>query len=216
MGDMKTPVKEERSVYVVDDDDSVRSGMAKLLLSEGYNVRTFDSAETFLEKGVDDQIACIVLDLQMPGLSGLELQEHLLREGKELAIVFVTAHGDVPDSVSAMKKGAVDFLQKPFAPAALSEAVARAIETGKRIHAEREAAERVQERVDRLTPREYEVMRHVVAGLLNKQVASALNISEKTIKIHRARVMTKMEVNSVADLVRDTARVGIEPANPEL
>jgi FixJ family two-component response regulator len=125
MGEISMPVEEERSVYVVDDDDSVRSGMAKLLLSEGYNVRTFDSAEAFLEKGVDDQIACIVLDLQMPGLSGLELQEHLLKAGKELAIVFLTAHGDIPDSVSAMKNGAIDFLQKPFVPASLFEAVAR-------------------------------------------------------------------------------------------
>jgi len=216
MGDMAPTVEEARAVYVVDDDDSVRSGIAKLLLSEGYDVRTFDSAEAFLEKGIDDQIACIVLDLQMPGLSGLELQEHLLQDGREMPIVFVTGHGDVPDSVRAMKQGAIDFLPKPFLPTALLDAVAQAIERGQRLNAERAAAERVQERVERLTPREHEVMRHVVAGLLNKQIACALDISEKTIKIHRARVMSKMEVTSVADLVRDTERVGIEPANPVL
>jgi FixJ family two-component response regulator len=216
MGELAPTAEEERAVYVVDDDDTVRSGMAKLLLSEGYNVRTFDSAEAFLEKGTDAQIGCIVLDLQMPGLSGLELQEHLLQAGRELPIVFVTGHGDIPDSVRAMKQGAIDFLPKPFVPTALLDAVAQAIERGKHINAERAAANRVQERVDRLTPREYEVMRHVVAGLLNKQIASALDISEKTIKIHRARVMSKMEVTSVADLVRDTERVGIEPANPSL
>ncbi len=216
MGDSAPTVKEERSVYVVDDEDSVRSGMAKLLLSEGYNVRTFDSAEAFLDKGIDDQIACVVLDLQMPGLSGLELQEHLLQVGRELPIVFVTGHGEIPDSVRAMKQGAIDFLSKPFIPTALLDAVAQAIEKGKHLNAERAAARRIQERVDRLTPREHEVMRHVVAGLLNKQIASALSISEKTIKIHRARVMSKMEVTSVADLVRDTERVGVEPAKPSL
>ncbi len=213
---MTPTVEEERSVYVVDDDDSVRSGIAKLLLSEGYNVRTFDSAEAFLDKGIDDQIACIVLDLQMPGLSGLELQEHLIQDGRELPIVFVTGHGEVPDSVRAMKQGAVDFLSKPFLPTALLDAVSQAIAKGKELTADRTASDRVQERVERLTPREYEVMRHVVAGLLNKQIAAALDISEKTIKIHRARVMSKMEVTSVADLVRDTERVGIKPATPVL
>ncbi len=216
MGDQIPTAEKERAIYVVDDDDSVRAGIAKLLLSEGYNVRTFDSAEGFLEKGVDDQIACIVLDLQMPGLSGLELQEHLLKAGRELPIVFVTGHGEVPDSVRAMKQGAIDFLPKPFPPTALLDAVAQAIERGKHLNAERAAADLVEERVERLTPREHEVMRHVIAGLLNKQIASTLNISEKTIKIHRARVMSKMEVTSVADLVRDTERVGIEPANPSL
>lgn len=216
MGESTPTTEEERAIYVVDDDDTVRLQMAKLLLSEGYHVRTFDSAEAFLEKSIDDQIACIVLDIQMPGLNGLELQEHLLREGKDLAIVFVTGHGEIPDSVRAMKRGAVDFLLKPFMPPDLLEAVDQAIEKGKKLGADRAAADLIQERADRLTPREHEVMRHVVAGLLNKQIAAALDISEKTIKIHRARVMSKMEVTSVADLVRDTERVGIEPATPSL
>lgn len=205
-------IEEDKAVYVVDDDDAVRAGMAKLLLSEGYNVRTFDSAESFLEKGADSQVACIVLDLQMTGLSGLELQDHLLAAGRELPIVFVTAHGDIPNSVRAMKRGAVDFLPKPFDPQDFLDAVAEAIAKGNVLNAERAAAESVRARVDELTPREYEVMRHVIAGLLNKQIASALDISEKTIKIHRSRVMAKMQVASVAELVRETARLGIAPA----
>ncbi|NQU39140.1 MAG: response regulator transcription factor [Lentisphaerae bacterium] len=206
----------ERDVFVVDDDDAVRSGMAKLLLAEGYTVRTFDSAEAFLERGVNGEIACIVLDLQMPGLTGLELQEHLIASGHELPIVFVTAHGDIPDSVRAMKRGAIDFLSKPFDSGDFLDAVRQAIDTGKVMEAERVAAESVKQHVAALTPREYEVMRHVIAGLLNKQIAYALDISEKTIKIHRARVMTKMCVDSVAALVRDTARVGITPVDAEL
>jgi FixJ family two-component response regulator len=209
-------VDDGRAVYVIDDEDAVRAGMAKLLLAEGYDVRTFDSAESFLQRSIDGQIACIVLDIQMPGLSGLELQEHLLSAGQELPIVFVTAHGDIPDSVRAMKQGAVDFLPKPFDPEQFLAAVAQAIAKGKVMHAQRHAADSVQVRVDVLTPREFEVMRHVIAGLLNKQIAYALGISEKTIKIHRARVMAKMQVQSVADLVRETARAGITPAAPEL
>ena len=216
MDDQAPVTEDDKAVYVVDDDDAVRTGMETLLLSEGYNVRTFDSAEAFLEKSTDGQIACIVLDLQMPGLTGLELQDQLLAAGRELPIVFVTAHGDIPDSVRAMKQGAVDFLPKPFEPDPFLAAVSQAIEKGKILHAERAAADKVQARVDELTPREFEVMRHVIAGLLNKQIAYALNISEKTIKIHRARVMSKMQLSSVADLVRETTRVGITPAEPSL
>lgn len=216
MDNHEQKARDDKTVYVIDDEDAIRSGMAKLLLSQGYSARTFDSAESFLEKGLDENISCIVLDLQMPGLTGLELQDHLLATGYELPIIFVTAHGDIPDSVRAMKQGAVDFLPKPFDPDAFLDAVGQAIKKGALLRTKRDAARSIQERVDELTPREFEVMRHVVAGLLNKQIAYALNISEKTIKIHRARVMSKMRVDSVAELVRDTTRVGITPAKPDL
>lgn len=211
---MTEAINNSQAVYVVDDDSSARSGISKLLFAEGYTVRMFDSAEAFLQHHNTEEVACVVLDLQMmPGLSGLDLQEHLLRDGRDLPIIFVTAHGEVPDSVQAMKQGAIDFLTKPFEPDTLLEAVARAIAKSATNSAARRATRQAKERVDRLTPREYEVMQHVVAGLLNKEIAAALAISEKTVKIHRARVMSKMEVASVADLVRDTQRVGIEPCH---
>jgi FixJ family two-component response regulator len=196
-------------VFVVDDDLSVRKAIARLVRSVGLDVDTFASAQAFLARPLPDRPACVVLDLRMPGQSGLELQEALRLSGREIPIVFVTGHGDVPSSVRAMKAGAVDFLEKPFSDQALLDTVQRALERDERSRAGRAERERVQRRVDSLTPREREVLALVVAGRLNKQIAAALGAAEKTVKGHRGRMMQKMQAGSVADLVRMAERVGI-------
>jgi FixJ family two-component response regulator len=196
-------------VFVVDDDLSVRKAIARLVRSVGLDVDTFASAQAFLARPLPDRPACVVLDLRMPGQSGLELQEALRLSGREIPIVFVTGHGDVPSSVRAMKAGAVDFLEKPFSDQALLDTVQRALERDERSRAGRAERERVQRRVDSLTPREREVLALVVAGRLNKQIAAALGAAEKTVKGHRGRMMQKMQAGSVADLVRMAEKVGI-------
>jgi len=199
---MSSHGEQDPIVYVVDDDDAVRGSIELLLESVSLKVSTFVSAQEFLEKHDPDRPGCIVLDLRMPGMSGLELQEELNRRGSDLRIVFVTGHGDVPVAVSAMRAGAVDFLQKPFRDEELLSRVRKALERGTRAHDEREHRDRIRERIDRLTPREREVMSHVVAGEPNKAIAMDLGVSERTVEIHRARVMQKMEAGSLAELVR--------------
>lgn len=202
---------EAGTVFVVDDDPSVRRGVARLLRSAGLAVETFKSADEFLETQTDGGPACLVLDVQMPGLSGPELQRRITTEGAEIPIVFVTGHGDVPTSVDAMKEGAVDFLTKPYEAERLLAAVARALERDHGRRRERAARQDLEGRLGRLTRREREVFALVVTGLLNKQVADRLNTSEKTIKVHRARVMEKMEAGSLAELVRLAERLDISP-----
>ena len=202
------PVTEPaRTVYVVDDDASVRKSFGRLLRTAGYQVETFASADEFLSHPLSIEPGCLLLDLKMPGRNGLELQETLVAARKAIPIIFVTGHGDVSTSVRAMKGGAVDFLTKPYSAEDLLEAVERAIAKDKRDRRERAQLTDLETRARALTPREAEVLRLVVRGLLNKQVAAELGISEKTVKVHRARVMQKMRADSMADLVRMAGRL---------
>lgn len=194
-------------VFVVDDDDSVRRALSRLIRSAGYRVETFDSAQAFLDRiRADTCPACLVLDIQLPDLNGLELQREL---NAALPIIFITGYGDIPMTVGAMKAGATDFLPKPVHETDLLRAIGQAFERVAQTHAVRRELDAIRVRLGRLTPREREVMALVVSGRLNKQVASELGTVEKTIKAHRARVMAKMEVSSLAELVRVADKVGL-------
>lgn len=199
-------------VYVVDDDASFRKSLLRLLKAHGFAAQAYDSAPDFLKSGLADRAGCLVLDVRMPGLSGLDLQEELARADCAMPVIFLTGHGDIPMSVQAMKKGAVDFLTKPVDEDSLLEAVRNALSRNEKQLRERAEIEAVRGRVGALTEREFEVMRHVIAGQLNKQIGDRLGVVEKTIKVHRARVMEKMGVPSVAELVRLCSLAGIEPA----
>lgn len=201
------------TVFVVDDDPSVRKGLRRLLKSAGYGVETFASAEDFLalDKSGNGP-ACLILDLQMPGMNGLDLQDELISQNRIMPIIFVTGHGDIPSSVKAIKGGAVDFLSKPFDDEKLFDAVEEALIKDAKARAVLEEKEGIRQRLGTLTPREYEILTHVIAGLLNKQTAYVLKISEKTVKVHRARIMEKMGVDSLAKLVRLAEKVGVQPA----
>ena len=189
-------------VFVVDDDRGVGYSIELLLRSVGLRARTFLSAAEFLE-AYDPQIpGCLVLDVRMPGMSGIELQHRLEELESTLPIIFVTAHGDVPMAVEAMKAGAVDFVQKPFRDQELLEKITHALEVNARAQAERSDLARIEERLESLTPREREVMELVVVGKANKNIARELGISQRTVEIHRARVMEKMKVRSVSMLVQ--------------
>jgi FixJ family two-component response regulator len=196
-------------VFVVDDDPSIRKSLARLFKAAGLSVESFDSARAFLERPAPDGPACVVLDQRLPGLSGLELQKRLADEAQPMSIVFLTAHGDVAISVEAMKGGAVDFLAKPIEGDKLLDAVRSGLEKSEVALDKRWERDRFLERVARLTPREREVAGHVAQGLLNKQIAAELGTSEKTVKAHRGRVMEKLAVGSVAELVRLAERNGI-------
>ncbi|WP_322994938.1 response regulator transcription factor [Castellaniella sp.] len=189
-------------IYIVDDDEAVRDSLRWLLEANGYAVRSYAGAEEFLEAYNPDQIAVLIADVRMPGMSGLELQETLIARKAPLPIVFITGHGDVPMAVSTMKKGAVDFLEKPFNEADLRRIVAGMLEQA--TEKVRDAlAQRNQEAVlSRLTAREQQVLERIVAGRLNKQIAGDLNISIKTVEAHRANIMEKLEVTTVADLMK--------------
>ena len=201
------------NVFLVDDDASVRRALGRLIKSAGHNVQTFASAREFLgTKTGSEEAACLVLDVRMPGLTGMDLQRELQTVNRNVPIVFITGHGDIPMSVKAMKAGAVDFLSKPVKDTDLLRAIERAIARACRDRAEREIVEDIQGRVEKLTPREREVMSLVVRGLLNKQIAFELGTVEKTVKVHRARVMEKMQVGSLAELVRLAGKVGIPRA----
>ena len=188
-------------VRVVDDDASVLKSVDRLLRSAGFAVRTFPSPQAFLQQHDGAAPGCLVLDLAMPGLDGLQLQSALARSGDPCPVIFITGNGDIPSSVRAMKAGAVDFLTKPFDQGQLLAAVRAAIEMDRIARAERAERSSVDLRLAVLTPREHQVMAHVVAGHLNKRIAADLGISEKTVKVHRARVMDKMGAGSVAELV---------------
>jgi FixJ family two-component response regulator len=200
-------------VFVVDDDPSIRESLSLLLSSAGYGVKTFASAKEFLEseRGTPGP-ACLVLDVKMPGLSGLDLQKELMSRNIIIPIIFITGHGDIPMSVQAMKKGAVDFLPKPFDDGDLLEAVEQALLRDSQTHADLDEKKRILQRMDSLTPREHEVLTYLITGMLNKQIAFELNISERTVKAHRKQVFDKMGVNSMAELVRLTEKVGVKPA----
>jgi len=199
-------------VCVVDDDQSVRRGLRRLFRSAEYAAETFSSAEDYLAREIFEGPICLVLDVRMPGLNGLELQKELESRGACEQIVFITGHNDVPTCTEAMKNGAVDFLMKPFDSEELIEAVKRALERGKEHLRKRGQRRDARALIDKLTPREFEVLRFVIIGLLNKQIAAEMDTAEKTIKVHRGRVMHKLGATSVPDLVRISQRAGIPPA----
>jgi FixJ family two-component response regulator len=196
-------------VFVVDDEAPVRKALSRLLRAAGLAVTAFASPEEFLAQYDPHTPGCLVLDLMMPGFTGLELQRTLDKKGSTLPIIFLTGRGDVPNSVRAMKGGAIDFLTKPVNDNDLLAAVRAAIEKNGVSRREQTELSEIRARIATLTPREREVLGHVVTGKLNKQIAADLGTAEKTIKVHRARVMAKMKVQSVAELVRLTGRAGI-------
>jgi FixJ family two-component response regulator len=190
-------------VFIVDDDLSVQRALKRLLRSYGLGARIFSSAREFLSEEISPEVSgCLLLDVGMPEMSGIELQAELRRRGVNLAVVFVTGHGNIPMSVQAVKDGALDFIEKPFDPAALVKVVHNAIACSRRLVDENYELRQVQKNYASLTHREQEVFRLVVCGMLNKEVAIKLGIAEKTVKVHRSRVMTKMKADSLATLVR--------------
>ncbi len=197
------------TIAIVDDDPSVREGLSSLIRSAGLKVETFASAQEFLARPDDETPSCIVLDLQLPGLSGLDLQKRMAEAGLEIPIVFLTGHGNIPASVQAMKAGAVEFLTKPFDDEELLRAIQEAVQRDRQTRQQHADIRELQNRYQSLTAREQEVMQQVVSGLLNKQVAAELHITEYTVKIHRGRVMRKMHAESLADLVRMAENLGI-------
>lgn len=206
---MNSTTNENTIVFIVDDDHSVRKSIERLMRAAGFQVQGFGSAEDFLNSATPDVPSCLILDVRLPGSTGLELQKRLTEMKIDIPIIFISGHADVPISVEAMKGGAVDFLEKPYRTRNLLDAVKNAIEQNRK---SRELAAQLQElrdRYDQMTPREREVMLLVVAGLLNKEVAEQLGTSEKTIKFHRHHVMIKMQANSLAELVRFAEKLSI-------
>lgn len=196
------------TVYVVDDDEAVRDSLRWLLDANGFTVRAYDSAEAFLQAWQPGQEGCLILDVRMPGMSGLALQDELIRRGVPLPIVFITGHGDVPMAVASMKKGAIDFLEKPFSDAELCAIVRSALERARNAQAEAATERRFGELLARLTVREQQVLERIVAGRLNKQIADDLAISIKTVEAHRANIMEKLQARSMADLMKIALRAG--------
>jgi FixJ family two-component response regulator len=201
-------------VHVVDDDDDARKGTARLLAAAGFHARTYATASEFLASLEPDAPGCIVLDVRLPDQSGLDLQVALANHAVALPIIFMTGHGEIPDTVQAIQRGAVDFLTKPVDGKVLLDAVTRALaqDAAARIVRERQRDRR--QRYERLTPREREVFLHLISGQLNKQVAADLQITERTIKLHRANILQKLEVDSMAELARLAADLGIDPDSP--
>lgn len=197
------------TVFIVDDDPSHQDSLRFLLESVGLEVRSFASARDFLDAADPDMAGCLLLDVRMPGMSGLDLQSELGKAEIHLPIIFLTGHGTVPISVRALKAGAVDFLQKPFDEQDLFNAIHQAIERDRRGRRERDQLRAMQQLMASLTPREHEVFALIVAGLLNKQIAYRLGTTERTIKAHRSRIMEKMQAESLADLIRCAEKLGV-------
>lgn len=202
-------IPEPGTVFIVDDDVSFLKSMARLLRVAGYSVQAFDSARQFLEQLAPGMSGCVLADLQMPGLNGLELQEALARSANPLPVVFVSAQGDIPTTVQAMRRGAEDFLTKLSPKEQLLDAVQRALARGAQERSERLRFQRLRGRFDALTPRELEVLEHVVRGKMNKQIADILGINERTVKLHRTNLTRKLQVPSVAELTRLVDEAGL-------
>jgi len=199
-------------IYIVEDDPSFRKSMERLIRASGFTVVAFDSANSFLTQRRIRRPACLLLDVQLPDIDGLDLQQKLIEKGSRLPIIFMTGHGNIPMSVQAMKKGAVDFLPKPFETKDLRSAIVQALERDIQERRKEIEENKIKSLIDTLTPREKEVLRWVITGKLNKQIAAALGTTEKTIKVHRSRVMQKTKVSSVAELVRLAEKADISPA----
>ncbi len=200
------------TIFIIDDDPSVCKGISRLVSTAGFNVETFTSARDFLDSGKTDGPGCILLDVRMPEMTGPELQEKLCKTEYSMPIIFLSAHGDVPTTARAMKKGAIDFLTKPVDRDDLLEAIRLSLAKNDRNRLQRVENESLRTCLMRLTPREYEIMTYVITGMLNKQIAFELNICEDTVKIHRRRVMQKLEILSVVELVRLCEKANIPPA----
>jgi RNA polymerase sigma factor (sigma-70 family) len=199
-------------IYVVEDDPSFRKSMERLIRASGFKVIAFESANSFLSQPRLERPACLLLDVRLPDIDGLALQQKLIEKGSNLPIIFMTGHGSIPMSVQAMKKGAVDFLPKPFEAKDLRSAILKALERDIRNSEKETLANEINSLIAILTPREKEVLRWVITGKPNKQIAEALGVAEKTVKVHRSRVMQKIGVSSVAELVRLAEKANITPA----
>ena len=204
-------------VYIVDDDDAIRDSLTWLLEASGIRVESYDCATDFLARYQPEPPCCMVLDIRMPGMSGTELQDRLIERGERIPIIFITAHGDVPMAVQAVKKGAVDFIEKPFNDRQLLDLIGRALRHEEALQRHRQAEVQAAARLELLTPREKEVLDLVVAGRLNKTIADQLGISIKTVETHRAKVMEKMQARSLADLIQSAlaARGAMAPGNAD-
>ena len=198
------------SIFVVDDDAAVRDSLGALLEAEGFAVETFESAKSFLAGYKPKPSCCVIADIRMPDMDGLELQEEIIRRGWGLPVIIVTGHGDVPLAVRAMKAGAVDFIEKPFDDLVLRASIERGIEQSRRTQGESAVAQEVESRLGQLTAREREVMEHLVAGRPNKVIAHRMDISPRTVEVHRGRVMEKMQARNLSDLVRMALAAKIE------
>jgi RNA polymerase sigma factor (sigma-70 family) len=201
------------TIFIVDDDPSVRQSTELLLKSMGFNVKTFVSAQDFLKANLQEDLGCLILDVRMPGMSGLDLQEKLVSLKTPLPVIFITGHGTVPMSVRAMKAGAVDFLQKPFEEQDLLDAINRAITRQRERKSKKDETDELQQRLKALTAREYEVFSLLVTGMANKEIAHKLGASERTVKAHRAQIMEKMNAGSLADLIRFAEKLKTRPSD---
>ncbi len=200
-----------RRVFVVDDDDSMRRALSRLLKASGYEVMDFADAESFLDAPLPKRTSCAILDLHLPALDGLEIQAELSRRGCSIPVIFLTGHGDIPTTVEAMRGGAVNFLQKPVDEEALRNAIESALEVSAATISQERELERTRRLLANLTPREFETLRCVISGAPNKVIAYRLGITERTVKAHRSQVMGKMQVRSVAELIRSVEPLGVEP-----
>ena len=206
--------KPEPTVIVVDDDESVRDALSSLFRSIGLRCDLFSSAADLLQSKLPDVASCLVLDVRLPGVSGLDFQRELAKSDVRIPVIFITGHGDIPMTVKAMKAGAVDFLTKPFRDQDMLDAVTTALERDRQRRANEAAAAELRQLFETLTPREKEVMGFVTAGLMNKQVAAEMGVSEITVKIHRGQAMKKMGAKSLAELVRQAELLGVRRAKP--
>ena len=198
-------------VFIIDDEESVRRSISLLLKSSGYCVEVFSSSEEFINKEKFDGVGCIILDVNLGGKSGLDLQEELLQESFQFPIIFITGKGSIPMSVEAVKKGAVNFLPKPFEDQALLQSVEEALILCRKNKSEIEEIKSINSLISKLSEREMEVFRYVISGMLNKQIAAELNIAEHTVKLHRGKITEKLGVKSVAEMVRFAEKAGIQP-----
>ena len=202
------------TIFVIDDDASLRKSLSRLLRSAGYTTEAFASAEEFLARDHYGGIGCLLLDVQMPGLSGLGLQEELNKADYHMPIVFITGHGDIPMSVEAMKDGALDFLTKPFHDKELLQVIEKAIEKDTYARAEYDEILDIRRRIERLTLRENEILGYIITGMLNKQIAAELNITEHTVKLHRGKITEKLGIKSVAEMVLMASKLNLTPFTP--